>query len=97
MSKEQKAFNDVQNDLKPGQVIKGIVKGVQNYGAFIEIKGGLVALLHIEDISVARIKTPLERFSIGEEINVMIKSIDKDNGKIFLTHKELLRNVGRKC
>lgn len=86
----------MKHELKVGQVVKGIVKSVQKYGAFIEIGGGVVALLHIEDISVARIKSPLERLSIGEKIEVMIKSIDKENGKIFLTYKELLRNLGRK-
>lgn len=94
---EQEALSWMKNELKVGQVVKGIVKGVQKYGAFIEIGGGVVALLHIEDISVARIKSPLERLSIGEKINVMIKSIDKENGKIFLTYKEMLRYVGRKC
>ena len=87
----------MKKELKVGQVINGIVKSVQKYGAFIEIGGGVIALLHIEDISVARIKTPLERLSIGEKINVMVKSIDRESGRIFLTYKELLRNLGRKC
>ena len=94
---EEEALYWVKNELEIGQVVKGIVKSVQKYGAFIEIGGGIVALLHIEDISVARIKSPLERLSIGEKINVIIKSIDKEDGRIFLTYKELLRNMGRKC
>ena len=93
----EEALSWVKNELKVGQVVNGTVKSVQKYGAFIEINGGVVALLHIEDISVARIKSPLERFSIGEKINVMVKSIDKETGRIFLTYKELLRNMGRKC
>ena len=63
---------------------------MRKFGAFIEIGGGVVGLLHIEDISVSRIKSPEERFSIGQKINVMIKSIDKDNNKIVLSYKELL-------
>lgn len=94
---EEEALSWMKSKLEAGQVVKGIVKSVQKYGAFVEIGGGIIALLHIEDISVARIKTPLERLSIGQKINVMIKSIDKENGKIFLTYKELLRNMGRKC
>jgi small subunit ribosomal protein S1 len=46
--------------------------------------------LHIEDISVSRIKSPGERFYSGQKIDVMIKSIDKQNGRIVLTYKELL-------
>ena len=51
---------------------------------------GVVGLLHIEDISVSRIKSPEERFKIGQNIKVMIKSVDKDLNRIELTHKELL-------
>jgi len=46
--------------------------------------------LHIEDISVARIKSPEERFKIGQKINVMIKSIDRKNERVILSYKELL-------
>ena len=73
-------------------VVNGIVKNMRKFGAFVEIGGGVVGLLHIEDISVSRIKSPEERFFIGQKINVMIKSIDKDNNKIVLSYKELLGN-----
>ena len=58
----------------------------------MEIGGGIVGLLHIEDISVSRIKSPEERFFIGQKINIMIKSIDTENDKIVLSYKELLGN-----
>ena len=41
-------------------------------------------------MSVARIKTPTERFNIGQKIDIMVKCIDRDNGRVILTHKELL-------
>ena len=84
-----KQSNFIEN-IQVGANVKGIVKNIKPYGAFIEIGGGVVALLHIEDISVARIKSPLERLSIGQKIEVMIKSIDRTNERIFLTYKELL-------
>lgn len=56
-----------KKDLKEGQIVKGIVRSIKPYGVFVEIGGGIVGLLHIEDISIARIKTPLERLSIGEK------------------------------
>ena len=87
---EKEALLWMKQELQEGQVVKGIVRSIQNYGAFIEIGGGIVALLHVEDISIARMKSPIERLSIGEKINVMIKSIDKENERIFLTYKELL-------
>lgn len=84
------ALNWVKNDLKPGMVVDGIVKNMRNFGVFVDIGGGVNGLLHIEDISISRIKSPEERFSVGQKIKVMIKSIDKENNKIVLSHKELL-------
>ncbi len=65
---------------------------MRKFGVFVEIGGGIVGLLHIEDISVSRIKSPEERFYIGQKINVMIKSIDTESDKIVLSYKELLGN-----
>lgn len=67
----------------------GIVKGIKPYGAFVEIGGGVVGLLHIEDISVARIKSPYERLKIGQKVNIVVKSIDRKNNKIILSYKEM--------
>ena len=49
------AMNWMKNDLKEGMQVCGIVKNIRPYGAFVEIGGGIVGLVHIEDISVARI------------------------------------------
>lgn len=87
---EKDAMNWIKDEVQEGNILKGIVKSIQPYGAFVEIGGGVVGLLHIEDMSVARIKTPKERVKIGQKINVMVKSIDKEQDKIILTYKELL-------
>ena len=87
---EKDAMAWVKEEVTEGSILKGIVKSIQPYGAFVEIGGGVVGLLHIEDISVARIKSPRERIKVGQKINVMIKSIDKSEEKIILTYKELL-------
>ena len=79
----------MKNDLKEGMKVKGIVKNIRPYGAFVEIGGGIVGLIHIEDISVARIKSPFERFKIGQKINVVIKSIDKKTNRVILSYKEM--------
>ena len=84
------ALNWITNDLQEGMIVNGIVKSMQPYGVFIEIGGGIVGLLHIEDISIARIKTPAERLKIGQKINVMIKCIDRKLERVILTYKELL-------
>ena len=87
---ENDAMDWIMNEVTEGSILKGIVKSIQPYGAFVEVGGGVVGLLHIEDISVARIKTPKERIKVGQKINVMVKSIDKGQNRIILTYKELL-------
>lgn len=91
-SVQKDALNWVKDELSPGMVVKGVVKNIRKFGVFIEIGGGIVGILHIEDISVSRIKTPEERFHVGQKINVMIKSINKENNKLILSYKELLGN-----
>ena len=87
---QEEALNWVKNDLQEGQEVCGIVKNIKPYGVFVEIGGGVVGLAHIEDLSVARIKTPFERVQIGQKLDIMIKSIDRENGKVMLSYKELL-------
>ena len=87
---QQDALNWIKNDLQVGQKVSGIVKNIKPYGVFIEIGGGVVGLAHIEDLSVARIKSPAERVRIGQRIDVIVKSIDRDEGKVILSYKELL-------
>jgi len=87
---QKEALNWVKNDLEVGQRVTGIVKNIKPYGAFIEIGGGVVGLAHIEDLSIARIKTPFERLRIGQRVDIMVKSIDKEQGKVILSYKEIL-------
>ena len=87
---QQEVLNSVKTDLKVGDNIKGIVKNITPYGAFIDIGGGVVGLAYIEDLSVARIKTPYERLKIGQNVNIVVKSINRGNGKISLSYKDTL-------
>lgn len=87
-SVQQEATNYIKNEMEVGQNLTGIVKNIKPYGAFIEIGGGVVGLAHIEDLSVARIKTPYERLKIGQKVNIVVKSIDRTSNKISLSYKE---------
>ena len=89
-SVQQEALQYIKNDMQVGQQVTGIVKNIRPYGAFIEIGGGVVGLAHIEDLSVARIKTPYERLKIGQKVKIVIKSIDRYTGKVNLSYKETL-------
>lgn len=76
------------NALVPGDVINARVTHLEPFGAFVDIGCGIVSLLPIDTISVSRIDHPRERFFVGMDIKVIIKSIE--NNRISLTHKELL-------
>ena len=89
-SVQQEALQYIKNDMQVGQQVTGIVKNIRPYGAFIEIGGGVVGLAHIEDLSVARIKTPYERLKIGQKVKVVVKFIDRYTGKVNLSYKETL-------
>lgn len=66
-----------------GEIVSGVVKNIQPYGAFIQTNKGIDGLLYIEDISVARIKTPKERLSVGQKINVVVKDINTEKNRVY--------------
>lgn len=81
---------DLIEQLQEGQMIEGVVTGIKPYGAFVKIENELSGLVYIEDISVARIKSPYERLKIGQKANFVVKSIDRGTNRILLSYKELL-------
>lgn len=87
---QKEVLNCVKNYLKEGECVKGIVKNITPYGAFVDIGGGVVGLAYIEDLSVARIKSPYERLKIGQNVNIVVKSINRETGKINLSYKDTL-------
>lgn len=74
--------------LHEGDEIKGIVKNLTDYGAFIDL-GGVDGLLHITDMSWKRIRHPNEILAIGDEIKVKILKFDRDNARVSLGLKQL--------
>lgn len=75
--------------LKPGDIIPAVITHFENYGSFVDIGCGIASLIPIDSISISRISHPSDRFQKGENIFVIVKSIEPD-GKICLSHKELL-------
>lgn len=78
------------SDLIPGDIIDAKVTHLEHFGAFVDIGCGIPSLLSIDCISVSRISHPRDRFYIGMPIRTVIKSVDRDSGRIFVSHKELL-------
>lgn len=75
-------------NLQEGQVVKGIVKNLTDYGAFIDL-GGLDGLLHITDMAWRRVKHPSEVVNIGDEIDVKVLKFDRERNRVSLGLKQL--------
>ena len=75
--------------LRPGDTVSGTVRTLMPYGAFVEIEPGLDGLLHISDISRARVAKPEDVLSVGEQLTLRILKIDPETNKISLGLKQL--------
>ena len=73
--------------IKKGNIVKGMVKNITDYGVFVDI-GGIDGLLHITDITWARIAHPSEACTIGDEMEVMIIDFDLDKNRVSLGLKQ---------
>ncbi len=74
-------------NLQEGQTVKGIVKNLTDYGAFIDL-GGVDGLLHITDMAWKRVKHPSEIVNIGDEIDVKVLKFDRDRSRVSLGLKQ---------
>ena len=79
---------ELLKNLEEGQIIKGIVKNITDYGAFVDL-GGLDGLLHITDISWSRVINPADSLNLGEEIEVKVLSFDKEKLRVSLGLKQI--------
>lgn len=77
--------------LDEGQIVKGRVKNITEYGVFVDL-GGLDGLLHITDMSWKRIRHPREMVSMGQELELKVLSFDKETQKVSLGLKQLIQD-----
>lgn len=75
-------------NLQEGQEVKGIIKNLTDYGAFVDL-GGVDGLLHITDMAWKRIRHPSEIVEVGEEINVKVLKFDREKNRVSLGLKQL--------
>jgi len=75
-------------NLEEGVVVKGIVKNITDYGAFLDL-GGVDGLLHITDMAWKRVRHPSELINIGDEIDVKVLKFDKEKTRVSLGLKQL--------
>jgi len=74
--------------LEEGQSVKGIVKNLTDYGAFVDL-GGVDGLLHITDMAWKRVKHPSEIVNVGDEISVKILKYDREKNRVSLGYKQM--------
>ena len=79
---------ELLKNLDEGQIVKGVVKNITDYGAFVDL-GGLDGLLHITDISWSRVSDPSKHLNVGEEIDVKVLSFDKEKLRVSLGLKQI--------
>jgi small subunit ribosomal protein S1 len=89
VSQKRAAMEGASFDFKKGAVVSGTITGLRNYGAFLELEGGMAGLLHISQISQDRVENLENLFKIGQKCKVMILEHDKANGRVALSTKAL--------
>ncbi len=87
---QEECYNNYIKKLRAGDIIDARITHLESFGCFCDIGRGIISLLSIDCISVSRISHPQERFSVGEYIRAIVKKSTKHDGRITLTHKELL-------
>jgi len=78
---------EVLEHIQPGDIREGIVKNITDFGVFLDLDG-IDGLLHITDMTWKRIKHPSEMIQLGQKLEVMILSVDKDKGRVALGLKQ---------
>ncbi|MFZ9002027.1 MAG: 30S ribosomal protein S1 [Bacteriovoracaceae bacterium] len=86
-----KMRNEILTQIQEGMIVKGVVKNITDYGAFIDL-GGIDGLLHITDMSWGRVKHPSALLNLGDEIEVKILKFDTDKERVSLGLKQVQPN-----
>ncbi len=79
---------ELLENLKEGAMVKGVVKNLTDYGAFLDL-GGIDGLLHITDMAWKRVKNPSEIVNIGDEIEVKVLKFDREKNRVSLGLKQM--------
>jgi len=81
--------NDIPDKYQPGQLVKGKVTKITNFGVFVGLEDGLEGLLHISELADHKVDNPEEMVNVGDEIEVKVLRVDTDERKIGLSRKRV--------
>ena len=91
--KEENPWEEIEKRYPPGTRVKGKIVNLVSYGAFIEIEAGIEGLIHVSEMSWTKnITEPSEMVHIGDEVEAIVLSVQKEEGKISLGIKQTERN-----
>ena len=82
----QRRREELLDELKPGEIRRGVVSNLANFGAFVDL-GGAEGLIHVDQLAWSRVEHPSEVLKVGQEVEVEVLSVDKDKKKIALSLK----------
>ncbi|MEC8624662.1 MAG: 30S ribosomal protein S1 [Bdellovibrionota bacterium] len=91
-----KMRNEILSQIQEGMIVKGVVKNITDYGAFIDL-GGIDGLLHITDMSWGRVKHPSNILNIADEVEVKILKFDAEKERVSLGLKQVQPNPWEKA
>lgn len=83
---KEKAFSELQ----AGQIVPGVVRRLTDFGAFVDVGGGVEGLLHVSEMAYSRVDHPKDVLHEGQEINVKILGVDRERERISLSLKETM-------
>lgn len=75
-------------NLKPGMKLKGVVRGMTDYAAFVDVGAGVTGIVKLEEISGVKIQNPADKLKLGQRVICVVKKFDKDTGRIELSLKD---------
>jgi small subunit ribosomal protein S1 len=87
---QMECMRNYLSDLITGDIIPAKVTHLESFGAFVDVGCGIASLLSVDSISVSRISHPRDRLKIGDNIFTVVKTIDYENDRLFVSMKELL-------
>ena len=87
VAEEAERKKELWNKLEVGSIVKGTVRRLADFGAFVDI-GGIDGLVHVTDLSWGRVKHPSDVVSVGQEIDVKILNVDPERERVSLSYKQ---------
>ncbi len=91
-SERAKTRSEIRKKLQVGAVLEGRVVSLTDFGAFVELGGGLEGLVHVSKISHQRIESPSEVLTVGDKVNVKVLKVEKGGKRISLSMREFEPN-----